>query len=100
MAVVAEGHALAVFRTESGRVVAVANRCRHRYMPIDDGLVEGEVVECPYHGWRFDLHTGHHLTSYGPDIGITPYETREIGGQVEVWLPGHRSGAVATGQDE
>jgi nitrite reductase/ring-hydroxylating ferredoxin subunit len=62
-------------------------------MPIHEGQVDGDVVECPYHNWRFDLRSGDLLTSYGPERGITSYEVREIDGLIEVWLsaPSHEA---------
>jgi nitrite reductase/ring-hydroxylating ferredoxin subunit len=87
VAVLAEGRALAVFRTGDGGLAAVADRCRHRFMPIHDGLVDDDVVECAYHGWRFDLRTGDLLTSFGAVRGIACYDARQIDGRVEVRIP-------------
>jgi len=47
-----------------GGVTARANRlrcaiaCPHRGMPLSCGRLDGVQVECSYHGWRFDAHTG------------------------------------------
>ena len=52
------GEEIAVFRTRSGRFLAVENRCPHRQGPLAEGIVgEGKVV-CPLHGHKFDLVTG------------------------------------------
>ncbi|MBL7977913.1 MAG: Rieske 2Fe-2S domain-containing protein [Bacteroidetes Order II. Incertae sedis bacterium] len=42
-----------------GRVVGYEDFCPHRGAPLSQGKVwGGREVECPYHGWRFNLETG------------------------------------------
>ncbi len=48
---------VAVFRTEEG-IFAVENDCPHAYAPLSGGSVEKCVVECPLHGWTFNLKDG------------------------------------------
>ncbi len=48
------GIPLAVFRTRDGEVGAVLDRCPHRNVPLSLGRVQGERLECGYHGWQFD----------------------------------------------
>jgi phenylpropionate dioxygenase-like ring-hydroxylating dioxygenase large terminal subunit len=47
------GEALAVFLTESGEPAVVADRCAHRGASLSMGKVEGESIQCPYHGWEW-----------------------------------------------
>jgi nitrite reductase/ring-hydroxylating ferredoxin subunit len=47
------GEALAVFLTESGAPAVVADRCAHRGASLSMGTVEGESIQCPYHGWEW-----------------------------------------------
>jgi nitrite reductase (NADH) small subunit len=79
------GEQVAVFDTAGG-LRAVENRCCHVGNPIDDGAVAGEVVTCPWHGWRYDLRSGEHLTVFGRRAGLRTYPVREVGGSVEVWV--------------
>ncbi|WP_437996172.1 Rieske 2Fe-2S domain-containing protein [Sorangium sp. So ce185] len=53
------GYEVAVFRTRAGELFAVQARCPHREGPLADGLLGGNVVQCPLHGLAFDLSTGH-----------------------------------------
>lgn len=76
-------HRIAVFRTAGG-LRAVDNRCSHVGNPIDDASVSGEVMTCPWHGWRYDLRTGDHLTVFGHRSGLRTYPVRSEGGQVLV----------------
>ena len=44
-----------------GRWVGVSNVCTHKMGPLNEGGLIGngkQVVECPWHGFQFDLHTG------------------------------------------
>jgi nitrite reductase/ring-hydroxylating ferredoxin subunit len=74
---------IAIFRVD-GRLLAVENVCRHVGNPIDDGFVEGGCVTCPWHGWRYDLRTGDHLTLFGRRRGLRTYPVRLDGDQVLV----------------
>jgi len=49
---------LALGRDSRGRPFALHDACPHRGMPLSHGLFDGQQVECSYHGWRFDGHTG------------------------------------------
>lgn len=48
------GEPVVMFRTQSGRIAAVEDRCSHRAMPLSAGQVDGEVIRCTYHGLEFD----------------------------------------------
>ncbi|GAA1013227.1 (2Fe-2S)-binding protein [Acrocarpospora pleiomorpha] len=47
------GERLSVYRTASGRPVVHQRRCPHRGGDLSAGVVHGEDIACPYHGWRF-----------------------------------------------
>ncbi|MBA3764766.1 MAG: Rieske (2Fe-2S) protein [Actinobacteria bacterium] len=36
-------------------------RCPHLLGPLDDAPVVDGVIQCPWHGYRFDVRTGHNL---------------------------------------
>lgn len=56
------GEELALFNV-GGRFFAVENVCPHRGAPIAEGFLCGQIVECPLHGWQFDVQTGKCLTT-------------------------------------
>jgi len=43
-----------LFRTASGKIGALEDRCAHRNAPLSEGKVCSESLQCPYHGWRYD----------------------------------------------
>lgn len=42
------------YRKEDGTPVALADACPHRSMPLSDGALIGDTVQCGYHGLEFD----------------------------------------------
>ena len=38
-----------------GKLVALADRCAHRGAALSNGMVVEGKLECPYHGWRYDV---------------------------------------------
>jgi phenylpropionate dioxygenase-like ring-hydroxylating dioxygenase large terminal subunit len=48
------GQPIAVFRTASGDLGAVADACPHRRLKLSVGTVVGERLRCAYHGWSYD----------------------------------------------
>ena len=64
---------------------ALAHTCAHLGAPLSEGKLEGDVVQCPWHGSRFDFRDG--SVDRGPAAYPQPkYETRVRDGMVEVRL--------------
>src|SRR5258708_328475 len=49
---------LVLGRSSGGKAFAMRDSCPHRGIPLSYGRLDGQVVECCYHGWRFDACTG------------------------------------------
>lgn len=41
-----------------GTIHAIDNFCVHRGAPLSEGWLDGPILECPSHGWKFDVRTG------------------------------------------
>ena len=41
-----------------GQLYATHNICTHAQALLSDGFLEGDVIECPLHGGRFEVKTG------------------------------------------
>ena len=78
-----EGRAIALFRVGDD-AFAIDATCRHREGPLDEGIVEGLTVYCPWHGWQYDLRTGACMTARDRDLGAYAVELRADGVYVAV----------------
>lgn len=60
---------LVIGRDAAGRPFALRDICPHRAFPLSFGRFDGSAVECAYHGWQFDAHTGQcrHIPSLAAD---------------------------------
>lgn len=81
--VVASTHGdIAIFRTAHDTVFALHDKCPHKGGPLSQGIVHGETVTCPLHGWKLGLKDGQAIA---PDKGCTkPFAVKLDGGIV--WL--------------
>ncbi|MED5020121.1 Rieske (2Fe-2S) protein [Paenibacillus chibensis] len=79
-----------------GKYYAWRNVCPHAAAPVCAGTIRGtrlpsgvydyeygledQVLRCPWHGWEFDLKSGHHLAA-GSDAKLRgyPVETDDAG---------------------
>lgn len=52
------GAELAVFNLGDARFLAVDGACPHQGGPLCDGIVAGNTVVCPLHGWKVNLVSG------------------------------------------
>lgn len=66
------------------RVYAVADRCPHRDFALSGGDLVGPcILECPWHGARFDVRSGRMLQGPATD-DLTTYTVRVVGDEVFV----------------
>jgi phenylpropionate dioxygenase-like ring-hydroxylating dioxygenase large terminal subunit len=49
---------LVIGRDRRGEPFALRDACPHRGMPLSCGRFDGLQLECSYHGWKFDAHSG------------------------------------------
>ena len=50
------GEAVVLYRQSNGSVAALEDACVHRKLPLSMGRIQGDLLECGYHGLRFDAH--------------------------------------------
>ncbi|QLG29914.1 Rieske (2Fe-2S) protein (plasmid) [Halorarum halophilum] len=84
-----------------GEFYALANVCPHQLAPLCEGRVtcetiapevgeyelirEGEIIQCPWHGWKFDIATGnsvfnpHKLSTPTFDVAVETPPTDDDG---------------------
>jgi 3-phenylpropionate/trans-cinnamate dioxygenase ferredoxin subunit len=80
------GRRIALCHTADGAFHAIDDVCTHDGGPLDQGILDGNKIECPRHGARFDVVTGRALTL--PAVRpVKTYATRVTDGAVEVEAP-------------
>jgi 3-phenylpropionate/trans-cinnamate dioxygenase ferredoxin subunit len=52
------GHMYAIYKSPEGEFYATDGMCTHERTCLADGLVMGDVIECPKHNGRFNYKTG------------------------------------------
>jgi phenylpropionate dioxygenase-like ring-hydroxylating dioxygenase large terminal subunit len=79
-----------LYKGDSGRVVALDNRCCHRGAKLSNGRLEGDDVRCMYHGLKFDP-SGKCIQIPGQEnipkgLGVRAYPVVEKQHIVWIWM--------------
>ena len=96
----ARGKEIAVGRVDGGQLFAVGGRCSHLRARLGKGTLHGTILECPWHGARFDVtdgcvamwvqHPGWLKLTYDASLpafmkrGVPTYDVKEENGEVFV----------------
>jgi 3-phenylpropionate/trans-cinnamate dioxygenase ferredoxin component len=80
-----DGRSVAVFNVD-GTYYAIDNSCPHRGGPLGEGDLEGRVVACPWHAWRWDVSTGASVNN--PAVRVACYPVRVQGDGIFIDLTG------------
>ena len=79
-----------LYRQESGHPAAMLDRCPHRFAPLSRGKLDGDVVECGYHGLRFNSEGRCVFNPDGkiiaPNMHLPGYPVVERYGYIWIWL--------------
>ncbi len=65
-----------------GEIFVIDNRCPHMYCGFSGGSLDGYVIVCPCHEWRFDLRTGEYEEEKA--MKLTKYEWKLESGKIWV----------------
>lgn len=71
-----------VITNVDNRFAAFRNECVHQGLSLDGGLVDEGVLQCPWHGFRYDATSGECLSSPGAQLQQVPLRITEG----RVWL--------------
>lgn len=86
------GKLIAVFRCGSS-FRAIDDMCPHMGASLAGGYVEGDIVTCPWHAWRFRLSDG--AWADNPRVKIGSYQVRVEGDEVQVEVPATKEGQTS-----
>lgn len=79
----AGGRSLALFNVD-GAYYAIDNSCAHRGGPLGEGELDGTVVTCPWHGWRWDVKSGANANNPAVKMACFPVSVDAGGVFVEI----------------
>jgi nitrite reductase/ring-hydroxylating ferredoxin subunit len=71
-----KGKPVALFNVD-GNFYAVSDTCLHRGGPLGEGELDGKVITCPWHGWRYDVTTG--INEMNPSVIVEKYQVKVEG---------------------
>jgi nitrite reductase/ring-hydroxylating ferredoxin subunit len=81
MVVRADGKDIAIFNVD-GTIFAIDDSCRHQGLSLGTSKLEGKIVTCRGHGWKYDVTTGSTLAS--PGFGVAAYPVKVVDGKIMV----------------
>ena len=82
--VVVNGTRVALFNCD-GVFYAIKNTCPHMGGDLGEGLLAGDIVTCPWHGWRFNVKTGKNPEA--EVVAVRTFEVRVEGEDVLIGVP-------------
>lgn len=87
-----EGRSIGIFKS-NGKIYAVRNLCPHKRAPVCRGQLRGtflpsdpssfvfgmenQVLQCPWHGWEFDLETGEQMSGKSSRLTLYPVKLQD-----------------------
>ena len=85
------GESILLFRKPDGTAVAMGNTCPHRFAPLHLGKLFDDVVECPYHGLRFNadgqcIHNPHGNGKIPSRARTTAFPLIEVHAMLWIWM--------------
>ena len=69
-----EGKSIVIANVD-GKFYAIGGECNHAGGPLHEGVLEGNVITCPWHGAKWDVITGKNV-EFAMDLD--PERTYEI----------------------
>ena len=75
------GKDIAVFNV-GGKFFAVDDSCLHMGGHLGEGMLEGNMVTCPWHGWQYDVMSGALVAN--PSVHLTKYPVKVEGNEIKV----------------
>ncbi len=80
--VLVEDRIIALFNL-GGKFYAIDDTCTHEGGPLSEGIIEGEEVQCPWHGAHFNIKSGK-VTLDPATEDVATYNVRLNGDVIEL----------------
>ena len=83
------GTNIVLWRNKSGKPVAMLDQCPHRSAQLSVGRIKQDSIECPFHGFSFDLE-GHctlvpEIKKAAPNLTVQTFQVIEKNGFIWCW---------------
>lgn len=79
-----KGRGIALFNV-AGEIYALDNTCPHAGGPLGDGTLHDDIVECPWHGWQFNVRTGERVQN--SSFQVACYRVEVTGELISLAVP-------------
>jgi nitrite reductase (NADH) small subunit len=79
-----DGISIGVFH-HNGNWVALRNSCLHRGGPVCTGTLDGDVLTCPWHGFKYNVNNGQLLID--PKSHLDRFQVLVENGEVQLEIP-------------
>jgi nitrite reductase/ring-hydroxylating ferredoxin subunit len=66
-----EGQEDIVVANVDGTICAMRGICNHAGGPLGEGMIEGQIIACPWHGAKWDVKTGK-MAEFAMDLDPEP----------------------------
>jgi 3-phenylpropionate/trans-cinnamate dioxygenase ferredoxin subunit len=73
-----------LFIKQNGRIYVIDDRCPHMGCGFSGGSLDGNIIICPCHDWRFNLETGEYEEM--PSYVLVTYPFKVEAGKIWVKL--------------
>ena len=60
-----------------GTFYAISNVCIHQGGPLSKGALEGDIVTCPWHGWKYSVKNGRSPHEGGDSVSSYPVQVSQ-----------------------
>ena len=68
----------------NGLFSALDNVCLHRGGPLGQGMIEGDKLVCPWHGWQYDPKTGEATHNPAAKVAVYPIKVENDEVMIEI----------------
>jgi nitrite reductase (NADH) small subunit/3-phenylpropionate/trans-cinnamate dioxygenase ferredoxin subunit len=92
-------HLIAVFNVQ-GEYRAINDSCPHMGASLAQGYLEGDIVYCPWHAWRFCVCDGLWADAPKSNLRTPTYEVQVTNGEICVRVPDVEAPAESEGSQE
>ena len=68
-----------------GQLHCISGVCPHAGGPLGQGMLQGETLMCPWHGWEFSCRTG--ANDSDPDLIVDKFNVQITNGEIFIDVP-------------